>query len=145
MTTDDRNPFKEIGDTLGSDSEDHPIDVVIRRRYPREELCAEMRAAFERAREAAGDDQAALIELDALFNDLRLARQEDGFNVGYDHGTVDGYSDAFLVFHGHEHSETYQTLLRGIRAMALLTDLPRALCVAAVTEAAWSLSMSMSR
>jgi hypothetical protein len=103
-----------------------------------------LRAAFERAREAAGDDQAALLELDTLFNELSLARQEDGFNVGCDHGTVDGYAKAFTVFHGREHSETYHTLLRGIRAMVLLTDLPRALRVAAVTEAAWSLSMSMA-
>ncbi|MCP4678723.1 MAG: hypothetical protein GY854_25080 [Deltaproteobacteria bacterium] len=130
-----KNHFREIEQPRG---EDHPIDEIVRRRSHRDALHREMKAVSEQIVEALGDDGSLWIQLEALLNEYRQHREEAFFNVGFEHGVVQGRLAALRMVSDNKPGEDYLVFVERIRDLAVQSELPAATKVAAVCEAAWA-------
>jgi hypothetical protein len=86
-----RNHFRWM-DRPGGD--DHPIDLIVRERAHQEEAQQRLLSLQREVEAQLGDNRGAFLKLETLRNDIRIDREEAYFNVGFEHGLVEGTTRA---------------------------------------------------
>ncbi|MCP4603505.1 MAG: hypothetical protein GY847_23805 [Proteobacteria bacterium] len=137
MTKD--NPFQDFEHTA---EEGHPIDILVERRYPQEDLLGKIRAVCETLSDSLCEDKTVLLELEALVNDYRVRRQEDYFNVGYQHGIIAGGIGALRMLRGDGLDQKYEIFSEKICNIVFQSGLPSLFSLAALLETACSLLLA---
>lgn len=132
-----RNAYREANPT---DSEAHLIDDEVERRLRHAALRKRILAAQGRVVAALGEQCHLYLHLEELVGDRHIDREEAMFNLGFEHGLVQGRMDALAA-----------TLRRrGARGRVLAAHLarlaanagfepPRAL--AAILDVAWAIAL----
>ena len=139
MSPGKRRPFDEMD---LPDAEDHPLDVFSRNRMS-VALNDKVKSATQTLVDTLGSDISPWLELEALLNESRQAREEILYNLGFDHGMVAGRSRALAAIQGGAGDEQYRQFADEVRKQALLSELPATIRVAALLEVAWALVLEL--
>lgn len=89
-----RNAYREANTT---DSEAHPIDDEVERRLRHATLRKRILAAQDRVVAALGGQRHLYLRLEELIGDRHIDREESMFNLGFEHGLVQGRADALAA------------------------------------------------
>ena len=129
---------------LGRERDDeHPVDLALERLAPLRELRARIRDAARRLAKALGERREPWLEVEALLNDYRVAREEACFDLGFEHGLAAGRAQALRRTASPQDREAL-ALADRIRDEALLAGLPAAAVVTALLKAAWALVLGLA-
>jgi hypothetical protein len=132
-----RNRYREATPS-GDDA--HPVDVEVDRRIPRTPPRRQIIEAQQLVLDALGEQRHLYLRLEELVGRRHSDREEAMFDVGFEHGQVQGRADALAA----------SLQQRGARGRALATQTARlvmsagvepTLVLAALLEVAWSLAL----
>jgi hypothetical protein len=138
MRRDTPSPY----DALQGDTGEHPIDALIARRFPLQHLRHRMRKARDRLL-AVRRARQAWPALEELLNDYRSVREKACFDIGYGLGASMGRAEALRVLGGRR-PVAGRPLATRLRELVEQADCSPASQLAAVLEAAWSLTFDLS-
>lgn len=141
----DRRPF----DAVDHESpEGHAVDRAIERRLPLKKLRCRIRRATRAMQESLGGREDLWLRLEPLLGELRALREEAYFDLGYEHGLAAGRTEALRALADAATARTTNGDARAfadtVRDLAVQTDLPLPLTVAALLETAWALALGLS-
>jgi hypothetical protein len=94
-------------------ADEHPVDLLISRRLPQEQLRRRMRKASDRLTRLLGDRRQEWLAVEELWNDYRLDREKAYFDLGHEQGVRLGRAEALR---GGPSGEEIQPLVGRISA-----------------------------
>ena len=131
--------------------EGHPVDRAIERRLPLKKLRRRIRAATDEMTAALGDRKRLWLRLEELIGEYRARREEAYFDLGHEHGVAAGRAEALRALAGEATTakadaapDEARAFADAVRELAVQTDLPLPLTVAALLETAWALALGLS-
>lgn len=133
-TTTKRSFYAEANN-LGTDG--HPVDDEVERRVSNEDLKQRIVAAQDRVLAALGDQRRLYLALEELIGERAEAREEAMFNLGFEHGYLEGRADALATL--WRRTTRGRTLAKKITQLTMDAKLTPPHAVAALLEVAWSL------
>ena len=138
-----KHPYDEVNH---EPPEGHAVDLVIERRFPMEKLALEIHEATDEMVDALGERRRLWLKVEELFAERAARREEAYFNLGYEHGEAAGRAEAIRSVASDEVSMTSDArdLASTLRDLAVQSDLPRPVTVAALLETAWALVAGVS-
>lgn len=139
MRRDNRNPYQDVDHAK---TEEHPIDILVRKNPKVQTLSSKVKEATEQM-ELVAEARVPWLELEALLNEYRQAREELHFNFGYQHGFAAGEAHTLRNFKPEIMSSEYQRVAESVRNVVMKSSLPVSTGVAALSEAAWALAFMM--
>ena len=139
-----KHPYDEVNH---EPPEGHAVDLVIERRFPMRKLVGEIHEATDEMVDALGERRRLWLKVEERIAERAARREEAYFNLGYEHGEVAGRAKAIRALTGDEGSSTpneARNLASTVRDLAVQSDLPRPVTVAALLETAWALVAGVS-
>ena len=141
----DRRPYHAVDH---ESPEGHAVDRAIERRLPLKKLRRRIRRATHEMHEALGEHADLWLRLEPLLGELRALREEAYFDLGYEHGLTAGRAEALRALADAATARTTTGDARAfadvVRDLAVQSDLPLPLTVAALLETAWALALGLS-
>jgi hypothetical protein len=131
-----RNHYREANP---DDREIHPIDDEVDRRLDHARLRKRIIAAQGRVMAALGEQRHLYLRLEELVGERHGEREEAMFDVGFEHGLVQGRADALSAALGRQGARGRALAARIARLAATAGPTPRAL--AALLEVAWGVAV----
>jgi hypothetical protein len=131
-----RNFYREANP---DDREVHPIDDEVDRRLDHARLRKRIIAAQGRVMAALGEQRQLYLRLEELVGIRHIDREEAMFDVGFEHGLVQGRADALSAALGRQGARGRALAARIARLAANAGPTPRAL--AALLEVAWGVAL----
>jgi flagellar biosynthesis/type III secretory pathway protein FliH len=125
-----RRPYERVNHF---EAEAHAVDVAVERRLPLRALRERISKETKRLRKALGPRSEIWAALEESLNELHQTREEQYFDLGFEHGFAAGRADSM-----QNTADTWR-LAALLRDTAIQDHCPRERAVAALLEAAWSL------
>ncbi len=132
-----RNFYREASPT---DSEVHPIDEEVERRLRHTTPWKRIHAAQRRVVVALGEKRDLYLRLEQLVRDHAMDREEAMFNLGFEHGLVQGRADALAATLRRQGARG-RALATRFAQLAVNTGLETPNVLPALLEVAWSLAL----
>lgn len=120
----------------GTDSE-HRVDDEVERRASNKPLRQQIVAAQDHIVATLGEQRDLYLALEDLVNQRADEREEAMFNVGFEHGYIEGRREALAVV--WRRTSRGRALAKKITQLALDSRLTQPQAVGALLEVAWSL------
>jgi hypothetical protein len=117
------------------ETDGHPIDDEVERRTENEDLKQRIMTAQDQLL-AVLDNKRVYLALEELFGERADAREEAMFNVGFEHGYVQGRRDTLAAL--WRRTPRGRTLAKKITQLAMDAHLTPPHAIAALLEVAWS-------
>ena len=138
-----KQPYDEVSH---ESPEGHAVDIVIERRFPMRKLVGEIRESTDEMVAALGERRCLWLKVEELVAERAALREEAYFNIGYEHGKAAGRARAIRTLAGDDATlmGDARELASTLRDLAVQSDLPRPLTVAALLETAWALVAGVS-
>ena len=124
---------------LGDGNEEHPIDILVATRLPQTDLKENILDTVDAIRVALRKHPSLWMELEEKLNEYNTARNEEYFNIGYEHGVAAGRAHALDSLRANTSPDT-QKLAEQLRALAKNNALPASTIVAVLLEVTWTLA-----
>jgi hypothetical protein len=133
------NPYREANKG-GAQS---PVDDEVERRLRHGGLNQRILSMQDQVVDALGEERAVYLRLEELQTQRTDGREEAMFNLGFEHGLLQGRTDAMGAL--WRKSPRGRGLVARLARLTAETRLDRSQAVAALLEIAWSLSISRRR
>lgn len=130
-----KRSFYNEANTLGTDG--HPVDDEVERRVGNDDLKQRIVAAQDQLLAALGDQRRLYLALEEVLGERTEAREEAMFNLGFEHGYLEGRADALATL--WRRTTRGRTLAKRITQLTMDAQLRPPHLVAALLEVAWSL------
>ncbi len=127
-------------DANPSDSEAHPIDDEIERRLRHATLRKRIINAQDRVVAALGEQRHVYLRLEELIGDRQIDREEAMFNLGFEHGIVQGRADALTATLRRQGARG-RALAARLAQLATNAGLGQGRELAALLEVAWAMAL----
>jgi hypothetical protein len=121
----------------GTASGEHRVDDEVEHRAGNEGLRREIIAAQDRVTAALGEQKPLYFALEELVGNRIAVREEAHFNVGFEHGYIEGRQEALSAV--WRRTTRGRTLAKKITHLALDSRLAQHHAIGALLEVAWSL------
>ncbi len=118
-----------------AESDAHPVDDAIDRRFPFRSVRNRIQKATKALEAALGSRRALWLKLEEPLNELRSEREDAYFDLGYEHGLAAGRSDAH-----HGMAPAVRELAARLRDYAIQHAARREDALAALLDAALTLA-----
>jgi hypothetical protein len=132
-----RNAYREANPT---DNEAHPIDDEVERRLRHATLRKRILAAQGRVVAALGKQRHLYLCLEELVGGRHIDREEAMFNLGFEHGLVQGRADALAAALQRQGARGRALAVR-FAQLAVNAGLEPPRTLAALLEVAWGLAL----
>lgn len=136
-----RNAYREANPT---DSEAHPIDEEVERRLRHTTMRKQIRAAQGRVLAALGGQRHLYLRLEELVGNRAIDREEVMFNLGFEHGLVQGRADALAAALRRQGARG-RALAVQFAQLAVNAGLEPPRTLAALLEVAWGLALGRGK
>jgi hypothetical protein len=120
-------------------SDEHPIDDELERRLRHAGLTHRIMKSQDAVVAALGDRRQLYFALEQLLSERVEDREEAMFNLGFEHGCLQGGTDAMAAL--WRKSGPARAFARELARLSLAPGLKRSQTVAVLLEVAWSLSL----
>jgi hypothetical protein len=130
-----------VANKAGSD--EHPVDDDLERRLRHTSLTSRIRRSQDAVVAALGEGRSLYFALEQLLSERTEDREETMFNLGYEHGLLQGGTDAMAAL--WRKSARARRFARQLGRLAMAPGLKKAQTVAVLLEVAWSLSLQPRR
>jgi len=123
-----------------ADSETHPIDDEVERRLRHASLRKRIIAAQGRVMAALGKQRHHYLRLEELVGQRHTNREEAMFNVGFEHGLLQGRADALAAALRNQGARG-RALAARLARLATGAGLEPRCALAALLEVAWAMAL----
>jgi hypothetical protein len=132
-----RNHYREANP---DEVEAHPIDAELERRLSHRGLRKRIIAAQGRVMSALGEQRHLYLRLEELVGLRHGEREEEIFNIGFDHGLVCGRADALAAVL-RNHGARGRALAARLAQVATNAGLEPPRALTALLEVAWAMAL----
>jgi hypothetical protein len=132
-----RNHYREVNP---DEVEAHPIDEELERRLRHGGLRKRIIAAQGRVMSALGEQRHVYLRLEELVGQRHCEREEEAFNIGFDHGLVRGRADALAAVLRNQGGRG-RGLAARLAQLATNAGLEPPRALAALLEVAWAMAL----
>lgn len=121
----------------GTASSEHRVDDEVEQRADNQPLRERIVAAQDRLMATLGEQRPLYLALEELVGQRGSEREEAMFNVGFEHGYIEGRREALAAV--WRRTTRGRTLAKKVTLLALDSRLAQPHAIAALLEVAWSL------
>lgn len=132
-----RNHYREANP---DDIEKHPIDEEVERRLNHRGLRKRIIAAQSRLMAALGKRRHLYLRLEELLGNRHLDREEAMFNLGFEHGLVQGRADALAAVLRNQGARG-RALAARLAQLATHAGFERSRALASLLEVSWAMAL----